>query len=146
MTNIDVPVWDPCPFCQYLSGEREYSILWRDERVAILVTREQRGKSHVLVIPTAHKETVLALTDEESARLMVAVRQVAKAIVESSNSTAISIWQNNGLLADQKVPHVHFHVAGALDGGGTRRGEVRELSVADTEKIKEVLLDFFSID
>jgi histidine triad (HIT) family protein len=37
------------------------------------------------------------------------------------------------------VAHVHFHVAGTLEEGGTRWGEVPKLSVAETDAIAERL-------
>ena len=47
----------------------------------------------------------------------------------------LAVWQNNGVAADQTIPHVHFHVAGTLAGGGTERGRVDEISVAETDVI-----------
>jgi hypothetical protein len=49
------------------------------------------------------------------------------------------VWQNNGISANQAVAHVHFHVAGTLEEGGTRWGEVPKLSVAETDAIAERL-------
>jgi histidine triad (HIT) family protein len=37
---IDVPRDEVCAFCEYLSGRRPYTIAARDERAAIIVTRE----------------------------------------------------------------------------------------------------------
>jgi len=51
VNNIVLPTSDSCPFCAFLRGEKPYTILRRGELVAILVTREQRGVSHLLVVP-----------------------------------------------------------------------------------------------
>lgn len=51
VNNIVVPASGSCPFCAFLRREKPYTILRRSGLVAILVTREQRGTSHLLVVP-----------------------------------------------------------------------------------------------
>lgn len=124
-----------CAFCAYLQGERSYTILWRDQISATFVTREQRGEPHVLVLPIRHVETVLDLSDEEAQVLALAVRRAAKAIDTAYKKQGIAVWQNNGTPAGQAISHVHFHVAGTLEQGGTNWGEVPELAISETEII-----------
>jgi histidine triad (HIT) family protein len=137
--NIDVPDRETCAFCDYLSGVRPYTILERTDTVAALVTREQRGVGHVLVVPTAHRETILDLTADEAPAIMIEVVRVARAIDLAYERPGIAIWQNNGLPAHQSIPHVHFHVAGTLEEGGTDWGRVPELTVEQTDKVAEQL-------
>lgn len=141
--NLDVPDTYPCAFCDYLGGVRPYTILRREEHVAVLVTREQRGVPHLLIITTRHAPTVLDINDVESDALMRLVRRAAHAIDESERRPGISVWQNNGLDAQQAIPHFHFHVAGTVPGGGTNWGEVDELSVEQTEEIASRLAPHF---
>lgn len=124
-----------CAFCDYLCGNRPYTILRRDRLTAILVTREQRGIPHLLVIPTAHRPTILELHLEDAQALMLAVRDAARLINQAYERPGIAVWQNNGVAADQTINHLHFHIAGTLDQGGTERGEVEELSLEETEEI-----------
>lgn len=134
-SSIEVPHADPCPFCEYLAGRMPYTILRRNDVTATLVTREQRGVAHVLVIPVAHRETVLDLADDEAAALMLEVRAMAYAIDRAVAPRGISVWQNNGVPSHQSVPHVHVHVTGTFPGGGTEWGEVPRLSVEETDAI-----------
>jgi histidine triad (HIT) family protein len=142
MTNssIELPEDGKCAFCAYLHGKRPYTILKRDDMTATLVTREQRGKPHLLVIPISHRSTILDLADEEAQALIIAVRDAARTIDKVFARPGIVVWQNNGISANQSVSHVHFHVAGTLDDGGTEWGEVEELSVTVTDKIAKALL------
>ncbi len=137
--NIEVPQASSCAFCDYLNGTRPYTILDRDDLSATLVTREQRGVSHVLVVPVRHCETILDLATHEARALMLRVISASRAIDEADARPGIAVWQNNGVPADQKIPHVHFHVAGTLPGGGTNHRQVRELSISETELIAERL-------
>jgi histidine triad (HIT) family protein len=137
--NIKVPNDAECAFCAYLRGDRPYTILFRSKLVATLVTREQRGVSHLLVIPTRHCQTILNLTDEESIAVMNEIRHSARIIDLADRRPGISIWQNNGIPSGQTIGHLHFHVAGTLEAGGTDWGKVPELSLSDTEVIAEKL-------
>lgn len=133
--SLEKPVDDNCAFCAYLREERPYTILEKSQSVAILVTREQRGIGHVLVVPTAHRRSILEMHGNESSEIMDALVRVSRAIDAAYQRPGIAIWQNNGIPAHQKIPHLHFHVAGTLDEGGTQWGSVPELSLAETERI-----------
>jgi histidine triad (HIT) family protein len=135
MTSIQVPRHESCPFCDYLAGRRPYTVLARTELAAVLVTREQRGLPHLLVVPVAHRTTILDVTDDEATALLTGVRAVARAIDECYGREGIAVWQNNGVPADQTVGHVHFHVAGTLDGGDTEWGPVPALPLTETDAV-----------
>ncbi len=130
-----LPPDEPCSFCEYLVGTRPYTILERDDLTATLVTYEQRGRGHVLVIPVRHRLTVLDLSGEERNGLMAGVVRATAAIVGAFDPEGVAVWQNNGIPANQTVPHVHFHVAGTLAEWGTRWGSVERLAVHQTDAI-----------
>lgn len=136
---IQVPESAACAFCDYMSGKRPYTVLLTTPLSAVLVTREQRGVGHVLVIPRTHRDTILDATDEEAADLGRVVRQVARAIDAVYERPGIAVWQNNGVPANQAIGHLHFHVAGTVAGGSTLWGEVDELTVAQTDGIARAL-------
>ena len=138
-TSIELPDDGPCAFCAYLAGTRPYTVLARDSLAAVLVTREQRGVSHLLVVPTRHTPTILDLTDDEAAAVMTWLRRSADAIDQAEHRPGISVWQNNGTAAGQAISHFHFHVAGTLPGGGTNFGKVPELDLKETDQIAERL-------
>ena len=133
--SIALPEGSGCAFCDFLEGAKPYTILSRLDLVATLVTREQRGVSHLLVVPTRHCETILDISDDEASAIMKELRRGAHAIDLAYQRPGISVWQNNGVPAHQAVPHVHFHVAGTVEGGSTQWGPVGKLSVAETDAI-----------
>ena len=133
--SLVLPPPTPCSFCAYLAGEQRYTILERDDVAAMLVTYEQRGRGHVLVIPVEHRVTVMELTSEEQIRLMDGIVRATRAVVGAFEPEGVAVWQNNGVPAHQSVPHVHFHVAGTLPGGGTNRGTVERLPVEETDRM-----------
>ncbi|MET0143868.1 MAG: HIT domain-containing protein [Ilumatobacteraceae bacterium] len=121
---LELPADDPCWFCRYLAGTVPYTILERDAVTATLVTFEQRGQGHVLVIPIRHVNTVIELEPREQWAVMDAVARATKASISAYDPSGVAVWQNNGIPAHQTVPHVHMHVAGTLMSGATEWGVV----------------------
>lgn len=134
-----LPPSSPCAFCEYLTGERPYTILDRTDLTALLVTYEQRGRGHILVVPVRHCETILQIDKHERAAVMADVVRATTAIVGAFDPEGVAVWQNNGIPAHQTVPHLHFHVAGTLPEGGTHWGDVPALTVAQTDAIADQL-------
>lgn len=132
---IELPDDGPCAFCAYIRGERPYTLLFKTSETARLVTREQKGSPHLLVVPLRHVSTILDLSDAEAAALAVAVRGAAQAIDRAYSKPGIAVWQNNGIPAGQKIGHVHFHVAGTSGGIETDTNAVEELSLSETDRI-----------
>lgn len=143
--SLQVPESKRCPFCDYLSGERRYIFLYRNSELAVAVTREQRGRSHLIVFPVEHHLSLLDLPDRLTGPLMRAVRDAARTIQAAEEADGIAVWQNNGLAASQVVPHVHFHVAGALPEGGTNFGSVPEISLEAAQEIADRLEPFTAV-
>jgi histidine triad (HIT) family protein len=139
--HLDKPDSDParCAFCAYLAGRRRYAIVRRSDLVAVMVTREPRGYPHALVTTVRHCPTILDLTDAEASEIFIAAREAARAIDDVFRRPGIAVWQNNGLAAHQAIGHIHIHVAGTLDGGGTRWGPVQERPLAEAEQIANCL-------
>lgn len=139
-SSIDLPENHQCAFCAYLRGDRPYTILSRTAVTATFVTREQRGNPHLLVLPIRHVPSILELTDAEASSVAIAVRDAAILIDRAYSKSGISVWQNNGVPAGQTISHVHFHVAGTLEDGGTEFGPVEEISITATDEIAKKLL------
>jgi len=142
---IVVPENSDCAFCAYLRGQRPYTIIGRNSEIATLVTREQRGTPHLMVIPVRHFATILDVNEVESIALMLGIQKAAAAIDAAYQRPGIMVWQNNGVPAHQSVGHLHFHVAGTLDNGGTNWGEVEKLSVKETDAIGRRIAPYLRI-
>ncbi|MEX0946896.1 MAG: HIT family protein [Acidimicrobiia bacterium] len=139
-SSLDIPEQEPCAFCDYLSGARPFTILCRNDLIAVLVTREQRGIGHLLVLPVRHYPTLLESEAHERHAMMDTLAWAAGAIDAAFERPGIAVWQNNGVAAHQAIPHLHFHIAGTLPGGGTDLDDVPELAVEQTDQIAARIL------
>lgn len=107
---FDMPVVSPCPFCEIVDGGREPTIIERTGLTATLLNRRQFETGQVLVMPRRHAPTLLDLTEEEGAAVMQAAQRVARAMVKAFAPEGITVYQNNGVVSLQEIPHYHMHV------------------------------------
>jgi histidine triad (HIT) family protein len=102
--------YDSCSFCRYLAGEAECVFVAREERVAAFVNRTQYERGAMLVVPNAHRETILEIQDEEIASIYKLAKRLARATQNAFGAVGVNVFQNNGIKAGQHVPHYHVHV------------------------------------
>ena len=108
---FEMPVWDPCPFCKLAAGRIENRhIINATEKTLTIVNPRQFEIGQLLVIPRRHAPTILDLTDDEAVEIMDKLRTAAEALTQTFNPDGITVYQNNGVISMQEVPHFHIHV------------------------------------
>ncbi|KAJ2771093.1 Adenosine 5'-monophosphoramidase [Coemansia nantahalensis] len=95
-----------CIFCKIIRGDIPSVKLLETETTFAFLDVGPLSDGHALVIPKYHAEKLHQLPDEYLADTL----PVAKKIAAALNADNYNILQNNGRLAHQEVPHVHFHV------------------------------------
>ncbi|MFB6190557.1 MAG: HIT family protein [Candidatus Nanohaloarchaea archaeon] len=105
---------DDCVFCGIIDGEIPSHTVYEDEDVVAFLDANPVSRGHTLVVPREHVETI-----HEAAGMSYmwdALVKVANAIRHAFEPGGINIDQNNGELAGQEVPHMHFHVTPRYTG------------------------------
>lgn len=98
---------------------------------------------HALLMPTKHYETLLQMPPAEVGKLYSLVPTIAKAIILAVKADGFNVGQNNGIAANQIVPHVHVHVVPRFNDDSpdgrwpTRRVASQEDILTIAQKIKE---------
>jgi diadenosine tetraphosphate (Ap4A) HIT family hydrolase len=95
-----------CIFCRIVKGEIPAINVAETAKTLAFMDLNPLSDGHVLVIPKTHAQYLHQLPDDSMADLGPVLRRVAAAI----GAKDYNILQNNGSLAHQEVPHVHFHV------------------------------------
>ena len=106
----------PCVFCQIASGELPAHIVHRDEHVVAFLDRAPLLPGHVLVMPTAHVETVDDLPDGLLVPVFGVVRRTSIAVQKALRSEGSFVATNTRV--SQSVPHLHIHVVPRNKGDG----------------------------
>src|SRR5215208_880820 len=97
-------------FSKILRGEIPSHRVYEDEHVLAFLDINPLARGHTLVIPKEPVETIDQLSDDVAAAIGRVLPRIARAIIAVTGSHNFNILQNNGILAHQAVPHVHFHI------------------------------------
>ena len=109
--NFPMPVMEPCYFCQLARREVDgWNLLIEDPLTMTALNGRQYEAGQSLVFPRRHAPTLLDLTAQEAAAVMLAAKRVGAAITRAFAPEALLLYQNNGSLGGQEVPHFHLHV------------------------------------
>jgi diadenosine tetraphosphate (Ap4A) HIT family hydrolase len=108
--NFPMPVMDPCPFCEIARGNATWNLLVEDPLTLTLLNGRQYETGQCIVMPRRHAPTLLDLTAHEAAAVMLAAQRIGKVITRTFAPDALLLYQNNGVLAGQEIPHFHMHV------------------------------------
>ena len=105
-----------CTFCQIASGELSAHIVHRDNDIVAFLDRAPLAHGHVLVMPTAHIETLDDLPDALLVPVFGAVRRTSIAVQKALRAGGSFVATNTRI--SQSVPHLHIHVVPRNKGDG----------------------------
>ena len=84
--------------------------MYHSDEFMVIMDKYPINPGHTLVIPTKHYDNLLSMPPDEVGRLYSLVPLVAKAVVSAVKADGFNVGQNNGIAANQIVPHVHVHI------------------------------------
>ncbi|HJU34573.1 MAG TPA: HIT family protein [Nitrososphaera sp.] len=99
-----------CIFCSIIEGREPSVQIQYDNGFLVLMDKYPINPGHALLMPTKHYETLLQMPSAEVGKLYSLVPKIAKAIISAVNADGFNVGQNNGIAANQIVPHVHVHI------------------------------------
>ena len=111
--TLATPGMPDCLFCRIVAGKIPATIVYEDDDVMAINDVFPRAPFHVLVVPKKHVERLSDLEDEVlGGQLLQAVRRVTR---QGGVAENFRLVLNNGDVAGQTVPHLHFHVLGGRE-------------------------------
>lgn len=132
-----------CPFCSIVAGKIPAKVVFENKDVLAILDINPANKGHTLVMPKQHFEFIQDIPNEILSSLMVVIKEVAKAI----EAEGLNIVENNGKVAGQLVPHVHFHVTPRFkDDGVIFSYKPKKLSEKEMNEVLEDLKSKIKIE
>lgn len=107
-----------CVFCRIITGDLPAYIIHQDEWSISFLDINPFTWGHALVLPKEHFASLGELPDEMAAPLMKNISLVARAVTSAAGVDSFNVLLNDGGVAGQIVPHVHFHVIPRSPGDG----------------------------
>jgi histidine triad (HIT) family protein len=128
---------DPdCIFCKIIAGAIPSQRVFEDERLVAFLDVSPVAPGHTIVVPRHHAENLHDLPAEWAAALGPALGQLARVIQTAVGAAGYNVLQNNGRVAGQVVPHVHFHLIPRKAGDGL--GYIWRARGATADELAEV--------
>ncbi|KAI8347194.1 HIT-like domain-containing protein [Choanephora cucurbitarum] len=97
-----------CIFCKIIKGEIPSHKIAETEKSYSFLDINPLSEGHALIIPKYHAEFFHQVPDDVLADMLPLAKKVALAI--GLGDGQYNLLQNNGRMAHQEVPHVHFHI------------------------------------
>lgn len=105
-------------FTRIMKGEIPCHRVYEDQHVFAFLDIAPLSQGHTLVVPREAAPTLDRLSDDAAAALGRALPRLCRAVQAATGATDYNVLQNNGVLAHQAVPHVHFHIIPRLAEAG----------------------------
>ncbi|MCH7812608.1 MAG: HIT family protein [Planctomycetes bacterium] len=107
-----------CVFCKIVAGKIPSHTVLRDDSCMAFLDVGPLADGHLLLIPLDHYERLDEVPAEVTAAVARRLPELGRALVQATGAEGYNVLQNNGVLAGQAVPHVHFHLIPRRDADG----------------------------
>ncbi len=101
---------DSCLFCRIVDGSIPSTRVYEDEAVVAFLDLHPTTTGHTLVIPRKHSAAILDTDPAVLQVLLPSIQRVARGICKALQVDGFNVHQNNGSVAGQVIPHLHFHI------------------------------------
>jgi len=107
-----------CIFCKVINNEVPNYIFYEDERTVAFLDIKPVNPGHTLVLPKTHYQNIEEVTPEDLTAVILTVKKIGLMLKEKLGVIDYNVTENNGPVAGQGVPHLHFHVIPRYPGDG----------------------------
>ena len=128
-----------CLFCKIINGAVPAQIVYEDKSVLAFLDIFPSNPGHVLVVPKKHCENLLDASGEDLRSLISVIPKIATAALKSVECEGFNLAVNNGSVAGQVIPHLHFHIVPRREGDGHELFKGVKAEVEELQEIKEKL-------
>jgi ATP adenylyltransferase len=111
--NADAANNDGCVFCNlvHASDDAAALVLERTERTITVMNLYPYGSGHLMVAPTRHVGSFVALDDDEAVAIALAQQRALRAIDAAYAPEGANVGANLGRAAGAGIPgHLHVHL------------------------------------
>lgn len=131
-----------CIFCKILKKEIPSAKIYENDKIYAFLDINPVNPGHTLVVPKKHYEHLEDIPDELLAELITAVKKITAAVKEALGTDNFNLGLNNGRLAGQLVPHVHFHIIPRFEKDGYKHWEGKPYKEGQMEQVQKSIAKY----
>ncbi len=107
---------DSCVFCKIVAGEIPAAVVWDSPWAVAFLDINPAAPGHVLLVLREHYEQLTAVPGSLLSAALGELPKLAQAVISATGAQGLNLLQNNGRVAGQVIPHVHFHLIPRNEG------------------------------
>jgi histidine triad (HIT) family protein len=133
-----------CIFCKIAAGEIPSEKIFENADLLAFLDIRPVTKGHALVVPKKHVANFVESDDETLTKSVVQVRKIADAILRATGAKGFNLHVNNGEVAGQIVPHLHFHIIPRYADDGLKHWPGRDIEPKTRKEIAEEIKKYLT--
>ncbi len=129
-----------CIFCKIINKEVPNYTVYEDDFVLAFLDIFPHAKGHTVVVPKQHYANLWDMSVEEFQLMAAGLRAAAGRVQARLKPDGMNIGINNGEVAGQAVPHIHWHIIPRYegDGGGSMHSIIKNAGDVGVKEIAEM--------
>lgn len=104
---------DGCVFCEIIDHTRDATVLLETDRHICILDKYPVNEGHALAIPKIHVQHISEIDDHS---LYEFLEQAIAEIRQRYQPDGMNIGLNDGAVAGQTIPHLHWHIIPRYEG------------------------------
>ena len=121
-----------CVFCKIVAGQIPCTKVYEDADTLAFLDIGSLAEGHLLIIPKQHYERLDDMPPDLVGKVCATLPRLGKLVMQVTGALGFNLLQNNGAVASQEVPHVHFHIIPRVSGDGLGYRWNRSAAAAQT--------------
>lgn len=130
-----------CIFCKIIKGELPCYKVYEEEKVIVILDIHPWARGHCLVIPKKHFQNIFDVDEETLKVLILVVKKISVSIKEKLGAKGINVLLNNGEIAGQIIPHIHFQIIPRYKDDRLKMSHTQKYKGDDLEEVLKALTD-----
>jgi histidine triad (HIT) family protein len=107
-----------CLFCQIVAGEIPARRVYEDEKTLAFLDIRPVHPGHMLVIPKNHFNNLEEVEEDDLRAVILTVKKMGRLLKEKLGYEGYNVSVNNDPIANQEIPHLHFHLIPRIKDDG----------------------------
>jgi histidine triad (HIT) family protein len=107
-----------CIFCKIIAGEIPAHKVYEDEKTFAFLDIKPVHPGHILVVPKKHAANLEEIEEDDLAAVSLTMKKMGKLIKDKLGYEGYNACTNNDPVANQQIPHLHFHLIPRITGDG----------------------------